>query len=808
MKHKSIANLLMLSLVLLAATPLWGQLRSASAHADPLIGTDAQGGNHPGATVPFGLIKLGADTRPHGAGYHYADASALGFSHLHQSGGSCAHRTDVVLMPYSSTKPLLAVNEYAATLKHASEQARAGYYAIALPSHKVKAEFTATTRVGMHRYTFDKPKQAALTIDLGQRGNPESTWIKLVNDNEIHGYIRSTAYGKPQMLYFVAQTSVAFEPMAVSDGGMPVALAEQRAEGRALSIALRFPTLESKPLLVKVAISLVDEPSAQNDLNAELPGWDFDKIAAAATAQWDKALERIEVKGGTTAQRTLFYTSLYRVLSSLSCIGSTDGLFVGPDGYKHRATVPSKPDSKDTRTFVPLGGLTAGSTHRALLPLLTIVAPERVHDVANSLLAHARYGGGMLNADSTLGYHAASVLADAWSKNVRSFNLDLAFELLQKTARGSGNGLSEMKRYKFVPDDLEPASVSKTLGYAYCDWCIAQMAYELKVLDAYDHFMFRAQAYKNLFDTSQRAIVPRMSNGTWAQRTERSVVPGLAPLCDFAVPHDVQGLMALHGGARAVVSHLHSRDSMRLYQHAEPAAHHIPYLYTLAGYGWETQRRVQSLRDSLYSPSPQGLCGSDVGAQLSAWYALSAMGLYPVCPGSPYYTITTPMFERVTIHLDGGRRFVIRANGLSAERPYIARTVLNGRTFDHPQLSHAELMAGGELQLDMLVRPNPQWGASAERLPSIPSADQIAIAPTMQAAGRTFSGELEVRFVSPQPNASIFYQVLAPTEDPNTTSGWLQGSSVVLKKSSIVRVYAYNGRTSSAIIEQRFDKTE
>ena len=801
-------------LAILLSAPIWAQHPSTTAHVNPLIGTDAQGDNHPGATVPFGLIKLGADTRQHGAGYHYADDKILGFSHLHQSGSNCAQRTDVVLMPYSGTKPLLNASEYAAPLKHANEQARAGYYAVALPNHKVKAEFTATTRVAMHRYTFDKPKQAALTIDLGQRGKPESAWIKLVSNNEIHGHIRSTAYGKPQMLYFVAQTSVAFEPMAVADGGTPIALTEQRAEGRALAIALRFPTLESKPLLIKVALSLVDERSAQNAINIELPGWDFDKTAAAATAQWDKALGRIEIKGGTTAQRTMFYTSLYRVLSSLSSIGSCDGIFVGADNYKHRANV--KIAGAEPLPFTPLGGFALWSTHRALHPLLGIVAPERTADVVNSLVLQGKFAKQLpswnlyaVETDSMVGYHAASVIADAWAKGFRNFDTTEAMKQLNAATNQHARGIFDMLIYGFVPNDLEPLAVSKSMEYAQCNWCVAQMADALKDFDRYDHLISRSQAFQHLFNREQKTIAPRLRGGQWADMGTNSVLPGHAPLCDFAAPHDVLGMIEAHGGDSAFVAHLKALKDKQLYNHSTPAAHHIPYLYTFAGQAWRTQRWIHALLDSLYSPTPQGLCGSDMGGQLSAWYVMSAMGLYPVCPGSPHYTITTPLFERITIHLDGGKRFVINAEGLSGERCYIARTSLNQRAFDYPQLSHAELMAGGELRIDLLSRPNPQWATSqTERVPGIVAEQRVGILPTMQPEGHTFSGELEVRFVSPQPKASIFYQVLSPTDDPNSTSGWEQGKSVVLKQSAIVRVYSLHGRSASAIVEQQFDKIE
>lgn len=800
-------------IALLLSAPLWAQQPSTTAHVNPLVGTDAQGDNHPGATVPFGLIKLGADTRLHGAGYHYSDNNIQGFSHLHQSGGNCAHRTDVVLIPYSGTKPLLSASEYAATLKHTTEQARAGYYAIGLPDHKVKAEFTATTRVGMHRYTFDKPKQAALTIDLGQRGKPEASWIKLVSNNEIHGYIRSTAYGKRQLLYFVAQTSVAFEPMAVADGGTPVALAEQRAEGRALAIALRFPTLDSKPLLVKVCISLVDERSAQNDLQAELPGWDFDKTVAAATSQWNKALGRIEIKGGTTAQRTSFYTALYRVLSSLSNIGSRDGLYMGSDNYKHRAT--TKNAGAERQPFVPLSGFALWSTHRALHPLLTIAAPERTADVVNSLLSQGyvakqlpRWSMYAVETDSMVGYHAASVIADAWAKGFRSIDTTQAMNLLDAATRLRTHGIFEMRQYGFVPNDLEPLAVSKSLEYAQCNWCIAQMANTLRDYERYDRYMSRSQAFQHLFNPQQKTIAPRLRSGKWADMSARSVVPKHAPLCNFAAPHDVLGMIEAHGGDSAFVAHLNALRSKQAYNHGIPAAHHIPYLYTLAGHGWRTQRWVHALLDSLYSPTPQGLCGSDMGGQLSAWYVMSAMGLYPVCPGSPHYTITTPLFERVSIHLDDGKRFVINAEGLSKERCYIARTSLNQRAFDHPQLSHAELLAGGELRIDLLSRPNPQWATSStERVPRIVAEERVGIVPTMQPEGSTFTNELEVRFVSPQPKASIFYQVVSPTDEPNSNHSWTQGNSVTLKQSAIVRVYAIQGRWASAIVEQRFDKT-
>lgn len=799
-----IANLRLLPIALLLSMPLWGQPTGLSTHVNPLIGTDGQGGNHPGATVPWGFVRVGASTRAHGAGYHYADDKVVGFSHIHPSGYDCAQLADVLVVPYSADKPMLKASDYATAMRHADEQAKAGYYALRLKERKINAEFTATTRAALHRYTFEKPQKAALTIDLGQKATPEMTWIKVMGNSEIRGMIRLNRQA-PRDLYFVAQTSSPFEVMGIADGSEAVQQQEPRTEGRALAIALRFPSLGTKPLMLKVALSEVDERSAEADLKAELQGWDFERTAQRATELWNKALGRIEVQGGTQAQRTMFYTALYRTLSSARIVGSGEGIFAGPDGYKHRALTPKTDDGTGNQPFTPMSLAPLWSTHRALYPLLSIVAPEQMLSLVNSLVLNARFSGKRMiweRTDSLVRYYAASVIADAHSKNLHGCDVPMALQLLERTARDNKDGVFEMKQYGFIPSDLLHGALPKSIAHAYCDWCVAQLANSQKSYDIYDHFIRRSQAYRNLYNAEQKSVQPRLRNSDWASPQADH------PLCSFDAPHDALGLIATHGGNDAFAAHIKSLDSARLYNHAMPQAHHIPYLYTLAGHGYRTQRWVQRLRDSLYSPTPQGLCGNDAGGQLSAWYVLSAIGLYPVCPGSPHYAITTPMFERVTLHFDGGKRFIIRANGLSAERPYIARTVLNAKAFDHPLLSHTELTVGGELQLDMLTRPNPMWAAKSERTTQIIDAEQIAIMPTVQPATRTFADELEVQIVSPQPKASIFYQVLDPADDPQTAGGWVQGRRVVLKKTSILRFYALNGRWSSAIVEMRFDKTE
>lgn len=823
---------LVLVTVLMQAVSLWAQ-KGPADYVNPFIGTDFHGHTYPGATVPFGMVQLSPDTRLTGwdgcSGYHYSDRVIYGFSHTHLSGTGASDYGDILFAPVIGKSPIFENSKYSSPFNKKNEQAKAGYYSVFLDKYKVKTELTTTARVGFHRYTYTKPNEPAMVIDLSHRDKVLEAWFKVTGKNELRGYRRSSQWAKDQKIYFVARFSEPFAlgPKFTDDSGEMNTLNNEdgtvEVHGTKLKAWVQFPRLKNKVLLVKVGISFVSEEGALKNLEAEVPGWDFDSVVEAARIKWNEELSKIQVDGGTPEELTTFYTAMYHAMVVPNIFSDVDGLYRTMDGNVRYAD-----------GFTPYTVFSIWDTYRAWHPLMTIIDTKRTSDYINTFLSHFRYGGRLpvweLAANETdcmIGYHSVSVITDAWIKGIRGFDAEYALQAMKHSANLNHFGLQFYKRYGFIPGDMEHESVSKTLEYAYDDWCVAQMAKGLGKYDDYNTFIKRAQSYKNLYDPDTRLMRPRL-NGGFKQKfnpaeVDQHFTEANSWQYSFYVPHDVTGLINLHGGMDKfeakldelfnAPSQLAGRNQVDItgligqYAHGNEPSHHMAYLYNYVGKPWKTQQLVKRIMKEMYSHKPDGICGNEDCGQMSAWYIMSAMGFYPLCPGSTQYAIGSPLFPKITINLENGKKFTVIAENLNNQNIYIQKATLNGNPITRSWIDHAEIMAGGELVLTMASTPSDTWGIQPTDLPSTSINDNpITIAPFLVAASDVFTDTLTVSIVSVQPDAQIFY-VVEPVDKPLPQTNWIQGNKVNLTESQKIRTFAIlpNGQTS-AILEGVYRK--
>ncbi|WP_425490960.1 GH92 family glycosyl hydrolase [Luteimonas panaciterrae] len=761
----------MTGMAMAAAGPASEAGARAVAAVDPFIGTGGEGHTFPGAVVPFGMIQLSPDTqiKPRkdaygwAAGYRYDDHTIVGFSHTHFSGTGHSDLGDVLLMPIAGEVKLERGDAdkpgsgYTSRFRHDDERAEPGYYAVTLDDYGVRAELTASPRVGVHRYRFPQGKPAHVLIDLRTSmydypGKISWSRLRLRADGTVTGSRETRGWAPGRQLYFAMRFSKPLRGHALHNteqdipykGFPPPGEQEpsERAqiEGRQLVGSFDFGDGLREPLLVKVSISPVSEEGAIANLDAEVPGWDFDGVRAAAKAQWAQALSAIDVDAPEPMRKS-FYTALYHSFMGPSLFMDSDGRYRGPDNAVHQA-----------KGYTHYSTFSLWDTYRALHPLLTIVQPEqRTNDIVNSLLASRRespYGvlpvwafhG--LETWCMIGYHAVPVIADAYMKGIRGYDTSEALDAMVASANyGPYDGIRQYRELGYVPIDEEGEAASKTLEYAFDDWTIARMAETMGRGDIAKEFTKRAGNWRNAFDPATGFMRARKRDGSFREPFDATAsgygtdyTEGNAWQYSWYVPQDVAGLAQAHGGADKLLDKLdqvfdakvdpkifeHMEDITGLigwYAHGNEPSHHVAYLYAYAGQPWRTQARLQQIMDSQYAPRPDGLAGNDDLGQMSAWYVFTALGFYPVAPGSNEYIIGRPFLPRATLNLPNGKRFTVIADGLDARHPYIGTATLNGKPLDRAFLRHEELMAGGELRFTMQAQPDREWGTHPSRQP-------------------------------------------------------------------------------------------
>ncbi|VXB94557.1 GH92 family glycosyl hydrolase [Massilia sp. 9I] len=749
---------------------------SPAAAVNVFIGTGGDGHTFPGATRPFGMVQLSPDTQvrhfrqsyPWAAGYRYDDTSILGFSHTHFSGSGHSDLGDVLLMPFSGeTKlepgyPERPFSGYRSRFSHDQEKAEPGYYAVRLKDNEVDVELTTSERVGLHRYRFGKDAPAKVILDLRQSiydYGSKNLWSRLrVRDAATLTGMRETRGWAPgRQLYFAIRFSrpisarqllnreeaVEYRGFA-APGKTPAD--KVLVEGKALVAALEFGVPADGTLLVKVALSPVSEDNAIANLD-EMPGWDFDAERGRASTAWNEALSAVKAEA-PEPMRTMFYTALYHSMLAPSLFMDRDGRYRGPDNQVHQA-----------KGFDFHSTFSLWDTYRALHPLLTLVAPEKRNaDFVNSLIAaqqHSPYGilpVWSFHGQETwcmIGYHAVPVIADAYMKGIKGFDADKALAAMTASAEyGPYGGLAHYMKLGYVPIDREPEAASKTVEYAFDDWTIARMAEKMGRKDVAATYYKRAQNYRNVFDRETGFIRARKSTGEF--RTPFNPVQsnfgsdyteGSAWQYSWYMPHDNAGLISMLGGDAALAAKLdqvfdakvednvyaHMEDISGLighYAHGNEPSHHVAYLYNYAGAPWRTQERLANIMATQYYNRPDGLSGNDDLGQMSAWFAFTALGFYPVAPGSNEYVIGRPFLERAQLKLPNGKRFTVRAEGLSDANGYVGRVTLNGKPLARTYLTHEDITAGGELVFTMQATPNKDWGKERTARPYTQTAYQ------------------------------------------------------------------------------------
>jgi predicted alpha-1,2-mannosidase len=701
-------------------------------YVDPFIGTGGHGHTYPGASLPFGMVQLSPDTRLEGwdgcSGYHFSDSIIYGFSHTHLSGTGCSDYGDILLMP-TATNPTFnngseGENGYSSSFKKENEIAKPGFYKVYLDDNKVDVELSCSKRVGFHKYTFDEEDTVNVILDLVHRDVLRESDIIKIGDNKIEGKRISSAWAKEQHIYFAIEFSQPIQNMYGQVRNKKDYFVDSDAKDPLQKAIFGFRLDKSKELLVKVAISAVSTEGAWKNMEAEIPHWDFEKVKNEAKEEWNKELGKIKVEGGTESQKTIFYSALYHSMLAPNLYSDVDGKYRGRDLQIHEA------DGFDYYTVFSLW-----DTYRGEHPLLTIIDEKRTNDFIKTMLKQYEEGGALpvweLGANETMcmiGYHSIPVIADAYMKGIRNFDAELAFEAMKHSANINHLGISEYKTFGYIPANLEHESVSKTLEYAYDDWCIAQMAKELGKTEDYEYYIKRAQFYINIIDEDGFAR-PKM-NGSWLYPFDPKEVnihytEANSWQYSFYAPQDVSGLMKMKGGKEKFIENLDQlfaestettgREQADItgligqYAHGNEPSHHIAYLYAYAGEPWKTQEITRRIMDELYSNQTDGYCGNEDCGQMSAWYVLSAMGFYPVCPGSNEYVIGSPIFDKVTIQLENGEEFVIEAKNNSKENKYIQSCTLNGNEYQKSFITHEDILKGGTLSFEMADEPNKEW---------------------------------------------------------------------------------------------------
>lgn len=711
-----------------------------TTYVNPLIGTGGHGHTFPGASTPFGMLQVspinGVSAWDWCSGYHYSDSVVVGFSHLNLSGTGIGDLNDVKLMPSSQKVDFstLSVGKkeqypekstalrdalpYKSKYSHQNETARAGYYQVLLEDSQINVELTTTDRVAFHRYTFPKGALQSVVFNLGFAINwdaPTQMKISQKDAQTLVGERFSTGWAKNQKVFFAVRFNKPFTEINLTekDGNIP--------SGQV------FFNNENEQLLAKVALSSVSEEGALANLATAGEGFDFDATAQATQNLWNNALASIQVQTPDANAKQIFYTALYHTQLAPVTFSDVDGKF------------RKENDQIAQADFTAYSTFSLWDTFRAEHPLLTLTDPQRVSDMVNSMLAyyevHHLLPVWTLYANETntmTGYHSVAVIAEAYLKGIRGFDPEKAFEAMKTTMMSNERGLDLYKKYGYIPYNMLDESVTITLEYAYDDWCVAQMAKALGKQADYEYFENRSQAYKYLFDPQTGFMRGKSADGKWRQpfdpkhsnhREATDYTEGNAWQHSFFVPQDVQGFISLFGSKEKFAEKLTqlftesseitgdniSADISGLigqYAHGNEPSHHIAYLFNKAGKPSQTQYWVNHILKTQYSTAPDGLSGNEDCGQMSAWFVFSSIGLYPMNPASTQYEITSPLFSQSVLNLPNGKRFTIRAQGLSPENIYIQKATLNGQPLGRSFLTHSEILNGGELVLELSSTPN------------------------------------------------------------------------------------------------------
>jgi len=730
-------------------------------YVNPMIGTSKMGHVYPGATAPFGMVQLSPQTNfevmfkegrynsktyEYCAGYQYRDTTIVGFAHTNLSGTGHSDLGDLLVMPTLGELVLDPIKTaggkkgFYSKFSHENETAKAGYYKVDLEDYKIKAELTATERVGFHQYTFPKSSEAHILLDLVYNvyhHDNKNVWtfLRVENDSTVTGYRQTKGWARTKKVFFAIKFSKAFKSYGHQKydkqtyTGFYGRFNEKEnfpeMAGKDIRAYFNFDTEAGEKIQMKFALSPVSTAGAMKNLEAEVPHWDFDKTKNETQQKWDQELSKIEVETIEESQKETFYTALYHTMLSPIIYEDVDGKYRGLDQNIH-----------ESKGFTNYTIFSLWDTYRALHPLFNVIQQERNNDMIKSMLAHQEESvHNMLPIWShyanenwcMIGYHATSVIADAVVKNVGDFDQKQALKASVETANVSYfDGLGDYIKYKYVPDDKSHSSVSKTLELAYDDWTIAQIAKSVGDEKTEKTFLERSEYYNNVFNPINGYMSPKLSNGKFRKNFNaldthgQGFIEGNAWNYGLYVPHQLDKMVKMMGGKERFSQHLDSLFTMELddkyiakheditrdgiignYVHGNEPGHHIPYLYNWTGKAYKTQERVRMIMDTMYGPGVEGLCGNDDAGQMSAWYIFSSLGFYPVTPGSDRYALGSPNVKNAILNLENGNTLKIQTINQAKENVYVKSLKINGKTIERNYILHSEIMNGGTFVFEM-----------------------------------------------------------------------------------------------------------
>jgi predicted alpha-1,2-mannosidase len=786
---------------------------------NPFIGTGDHGHTFPGATLPFGMVQLSPDTRIDGSwdgcsGYNRSDSVIYGFSHTHLSGTGCSDWGDVLLMPGVGI-PSFDNKIYSSTFNRKNEKASPGYYEVILNKNKIKAELTVTSRVGIHRYSFPKKQNVHLVIDLLHRDKTLASKITIVDSVTITGFRNSEAWAKNQLVYFAIKFSKPFKNIDLINHNKIIKRGEDRRQVEKAFIY--FDNIET--LQVKVAISGVGESGALNNLNAEAKHWDFEKYKSEALQTWEKQLNKIEIVSSNRDEKTKFYSAMYHCFIHPSLNMDVDRQYRGRDNQIHKAV-----------NFVNYQVFSLWDTYRALHPLFTIIERERTQDFISSFYTQFKESGRLpvweLSSNETdcmIGYHSVSVIADAFVKGIPIRDTLGIYQAMKAASNYSNFSIPQFHQKDFLQIDDENESVSKSLEYAYDDWCIAQMASILNKKEDEKYYLQKALSYKNLFDTSTGFMRPR-KNGNWLspffpEEINNHFTEGNSWQYSFYVPQDIEGLMNLHGGelkfeqkldalfnASSKTRGREQADVTGLigqYAHGNEPSHHMAYLYNYVGQPQKTIKIVKKICSNFYKNSDDGLIGNEDCGQMSAWFVFSSMGFYPVCPGNTNYILSEPLFEKVKINLENGRNLEISNNVLSNQ--IIHHIELNKQISLNSFISHDAILEGGELKFikNNLNEKNTQYGLEKINRPLSKIDNPFYLpSPIIKANSQIFENKLEVS-IDPINSKEIVCVYTIDGKDPDVSSK-VYTAPFFIDSTTTIKSKLFSNHSISAISMAKF----
>jgi len=729
--------------------------RDWSQYVNPFIGTGGHGHTYPGAAAPFGMMQLSPDTRHEGwdgcSGYHYSDSVIYGFSHTHLSGTGVPDLADVLIVPQqgkAATEPGYSKPKgYGSKFKHSDESASPGFYKVKLLKNDIDVQLTVSERAGMHAYTFNQPKgKKYILIDLNHRDQLLAADIASPDKMTVSGYRHSKAWATNQKLFFYLQLQTPYTQSKLI-----------KKDGK-YKLLLEFPE-NTKELLLKIGISAVDEAGARQNLATEIPNWDFEALKTATRQQWNKELSRITFESKDPEVIVNFYTGLYHAFLCPTLFSDVDGRYLGMDGKVHQET-----------DHIQYSVFSLWDTHRAAHPLYTLTQTSRTNSFINTFLRHYQQSGNLPvwelvgnETDCMIGYHSVSVILDAYRKGIRGFDAELALQAMNHTATMDKLGRRHYEKDGFLSVDSEPESVSKTLEYAYDDWCISAFAQELGNKSLQATYLERSYNFLNLYDPESKFMRARR-DGQW--------IPSFNPAevnfnyteanswqYSMAAPQHIPTLRKMLGGKDSLEawldrlftggSALAGRQQADItgligqYAHGNEPSHHMAYLYNYTNEPGKTQERVDQILHEMYKNAPDGLAGNEDCGQMSAWYVLSAIGIYPVCPGSPVYAIGRPLQEKAGIQLDNGSDFAISTENNSPENKYIQSMTLNGKPYTALYINHLDIVKGGKLHIVMGDMPNSALKTYRSEIPeqeTIP--EEVIPVPYFTATSRTFTDSI------------------------------------------------------------------